>query len=135
MRNTLGSRSISSAMAWVMASMYVVSAIPVSILDVESATCFGRVGHGGGICFVGRRVDFLLHSQLNRGELVLRRHAALHEQLFESDDRILLQPLRDQFLWHVRLIVMFRVTLHAERDHFDERDASAAARMLDRALY
>src|SRR3712207_3967023 len=96
MRNTRSSRAISSDMAWVMASMYVVSAIPVTILDVQPASRVGRIRHRRALGLVGRGVDLLTHALLNLREVVLRRDAELHQHLLIARDRILRLPLFDQ---------------------------------------
>src|SRR5687767_468968 len=130
MRNTRSSRAISSCMAWVMASMYVVSAIPVSVLDVEPASRVGGVRHRGPIRLIGRRVDLVLHALPDRREIFARRDPALDEQVLEPHDCVLPGPLGNELFRNVRRVVMLSVSLHTKRLHLDQRDATARARVL-----
>src|SRR6185369_13678911 len=134
MRNTRSSRAISSDMAWVIASRYVVSGIPVSIPGKYAQRRVRWIRHWRRIRFVRRRIDLAPHALLDRVDVVLRGEAVVEQQPFESRDRILRLPLLDQFLRHVRLVVVLGVPFDAERLDLQQRDAAPVARAFDRLL-
>src|SRR5690349_24949821 len=100
-------------MAWVMASRYVVSAIPITILDIESARGVGGIGHRRAIRFIGRGVDLLLHALLDAREVFFGGDAELAQHALEARQSILGLPLLDLLGRHVCIVDMLGLSLHS----------------------
>src|SRR5665213_88427 len=160
MQKTLASRSISSKSASRIASRYVISAIerppsgcafvllhrranagaiPQRLdrrrLCVDPIQRIRRLGRRRLLCQIGCVVYLLFHPRVDRVELFPLHLELLEQHADVAVDRvILLFPALDLAGWHVRLIVVLRVTLAAIGHELNERHTVAAARARDRIV-
>src|ERR1051325_8559018 len=132
MRNTRSSRAISSSIALRMASMYVVSGIPVSVPGPQPLARILALRHRRALRLVHRRVEIALDALLDLLELFRLGDPALGQRVLVAHERVLRAPLLDQLGRDIRLVVVLGVALHAERLHLEQCDAAAIARAIDR---